>query len=119
MAGMADLRRAYGKTLLEAEIAMLDECKPAMHLKGKKMKKVFVTVAILLSFGLLTISETAVANTTKSKAENAGNSAKNTLKNAGEGAKDTLHETGKDAKDTMEGAGRVPYRGLRKFFTGK
>ncbi|MBW4552787.1 MAG: hypothetical protein KME35_17000 [Aphanocapsa sp. GSE-SYN-MK-11-07L] len=83
------------------------------------MKKVLLTAAILCSFGLLTISETAMANSTKSKAENAGNSTKKTLKNAGEGAKDTLHDTGTDAKDTMEGAGRVPYRGLRKFFIGK
>ncbi len=82
------------------------------------MKKLLITAVILSSFGLLTLSDTAMANT-KSTAEKAGNSTKNTLKGAGEGAKDTLHGAGKDAKDSMEGAGRVPYRGLRKFFTGK
>jgi hypothetical protein len=83
------------------------------------MKKLLFTTLILSSFGLLTISETAMANSAKSKAENTGNSTKNTLKNAGEGTKDTLHGAGEGAKDKMEGAGRVPYRGLKKFFTGK
>ncbi len=83
------------------------------------MKKLLFTTVILFSFGLLTIAGTAMANTTESKAENVGNSAQCSLKNTGNDAKNTLHKTGIKTKDKMEGAGRVPYRGLRRFFTGK
>lgn len=67
---------------------------------------------------------------TQNRLESAGQQTQNTLQNAGEGAKNTLENTGNEAKtsledtgtgikDRLESAGRVPYRALRRFFTGE
>ncbi len=48
-----------------------------------------------------------------------GHDAKDTLSDTGHDAKDTLGKTGNDAKNTLHKAGKVPYKALKKFFTGK
>jgi hypothetical protein len=41
------------------------------------------------------------------------------LSKTGHDAKDTLGKTGNDAKNTLHKAGNVPYKALKKFFTGR
>jgi hypothetical protein len=48
-----------------------------------------------------------------------GHDAKDSLSETGHDAKDTLGKTGNDAKNTLHNAGKVPYKALKKFFTGK
>jgi hypothetical protein len=48
-----------------------------------------------------------------------GHDAKDTLSDTGHDAKDTLGKAGNDAKNTLHKAGKVPYKALKKFFTGK
>jgi hypothetical protein len=73
---------------------------------------VIIAIAIILGTGAIARAE--FVHTLKKT----GQTMEKPLSKTGHDAKDTLGKTGNDAKNTLHKAGNVPYKALKKFFTG-
>lgn len=92
---------------------------------AKHMRNLAIVAISIILAGTGAIAQAEVVHTLKKTGQTmekplskAGHDAKDTLSDTGHDAKDTLGKTGNDAKNTLHKAGKVPYKALKKFFTG-
>jgi hypothetical protein len=92
---------------------------------AKHMRNLAIAAVSIILVGTGAVVQAEVVRTLKKTGQTmekplskTGHDAKDTLSDTGHDAKDTLGKTGNDAKNTLHKAGKVPYKALKKFFTG-